>query len=215
MSTIEEMVEELPLDIQINVKVFVNSLLEKRREHPAQPLSQDWAGGFSEFKSQYSSMELQKKALEWRWDQNLFLVDTNVWLERLLNQERSFEVADFLSEVPSNYLFISDFSLHSIGVIASKLHCIAVFQRFLKDNFINGSVGFTTVLPFRMEYLLLAMQKYNLDFDDAYQLSVIKEYGLTLVSFDHDFDRTPEGRITPSAALLAYRNRKNTKNPQL
>lgn len=62
------MVEDLPLDIQVNVKVFISSLIEKRREHPAKPLNQDWAGGFSEFKSQYTSMELQKKALEWRWD---------------------------------------------------------------------------------------------------------------------------------------------------
>ena len=68
MSTIKEMVEELPLDIQVNVKVYVNSLMEKRREHPVQPLSQDWAGGFSAFKSEFTSMELQKKALEWRRD---------------------------------------------------------------------------------------------------------------------------------------------------
>lgn len=72
----------------------------------------------------------------------------------------------------------------------------------------SGSVGLTTVLPFHMEYLLEAMQKYNLDFDDAYQFSVIREFGLTLVSYDHDFDRTPEGRMTPSAALLAYRDQK-------
>ena len=72
-------------------------------------------------------------------------------------------MADFLSEVPSNFLFITDYSLHSIGVIASKLHCIEVFRSFLKDNFLNGSVGLTTVLPSHMEYLLVAMQKYNLD----------------------------------------------------
>ena len=68
MSTIVEMVEELPPDIQINVKVFVNNLIEKRREHPVHPLSQDWAGGFSEFKSRYISLDLQKKALNWRGD---------------------------------------------------------------------------------------------------------------------------------------------------
>ena len=68
MSTIEDMVEELPPDIQINVKVFINNLMEKRREHPVQPLSQNWAGGFSEFKSRYTSLDLQKKALEWRGD---------------------------------------------------------------------------------------------------------------------------------------------------
>ena len=145
----------------------------------------------------------------------MFLIDTNVWLERLLNQERSGEVAEFLSEVPSNYLFITDFSFHSIGVIASRLNCIEVFRTFVQDSFINGSIGLTTLLPSHMECLLSMMQKYNLDFDDAYQFSVIKEYGLSLVSFDHDFDRTPEGRITPSEALLRYRTRIQNENSKL
>ena len=66
MSTVAEMVESLPPDIQINVKVFINNLIEKRREHPVEPLNQDWAGGFSAFKTLYTSLDLQKKALEWR-----------------------------------------------------------------------------------------------------------------------------------------------------
>lgn len=128
MNNVAEIVEKLPPDIQVNVKVFINSLMEKRREYPVQPLKQDWAGGFSEYKSMYTSLDLQKKALEWRSGYHMFLIDTNVWLERLLNQEHSFEVAEFLSEVPSNYLFITDFSFHSIGVIASRLNCIKVFS---------------------------------------------------------------------------------------
>ncbi|MBS3772444.1 MAG: hypothetical protein KGY69_19490 [Bacteroidales bacterium] len=50
-----------------------------------------------------------------------FLVDTNIWLERLLNQERSLEVKKFLDNSPSELIIISDFSLHSIGVIMSNL----------------------------------------------------------------------------------------------
>ena len=68
MSTIEEAVRQLPPNIRVNVQIFIDSLMEKRREHPVKPLCQDWAGGFSKFKSQYTSIDLQKKALEWRRD---------------------------------------------------------------------------------------------------------------------------------------------------
>jgi len=137
----------------------------------------------------------------------MFLVDTNIWLERLLNQERSTEVAELLSEVPSTYLFITDFSLHSIGVIAFKLNCIEIFRKFVQDIFIEGSVGLTTVNPSDMIDLIDAMKIFNLDFDDAYQYSVMKKYDLFLISFDHDFDKIPEGRLIPKTALSVYRTR--------
>ena len=81
------------------------------------------------------------------WRLKLFLIDTNIWLEQLLNQERSLEVTEFLSIVPSNYLYITDFSFHSIGVIASRLNRIDIFRKFVHDTFIDGSVGLMTLLP--------------------------------------------------------------------
>lgn len=145
------------------------------------------------------------------WRLKLFLIDTNIWLERLLNQERSTEVDEFLSVVPSDYLFITDFSFHSIGVIASRLNRIEIFRKFVHDTFINGSVGLITLLPTHMDDLFTFMVRYQLDFDDAYQLAVMKDYGLILVSFDHDFDRTTEGRITPADALQVFHTKMNGK----
>lgn len=43
--------------------------------------------------------------------------------------------------------------------------------------------------------------KFKLDFDDAYQYSVAIRHGLKIVSFDADFDRTPEGRLLPTDVL--------------
>ncbi|MBT9149657.1 MAG: PIN domain-containing protein [Dehalococcoidia bacterium] len=40
-------------------------------------------------------------------------------------------------------------------------------------------------------------QRFNLDFDDSYQYLVAERYGLTIVSFDSDFDRTERGRKAP------------------
>ena len=45
----------------------------------------------------------------------MYLVDTNVWLERLLDQTRSAEVGQFLGAIASDELLMSDFTLHSIG----------------------------------------------------------------------------------------------------
>ena len=39
---------------------------------------------------------------------------------------------------------------------------------------------------------------FALDFDDAYQYTVAEKYNLTVVSFDKDFDSTPNGRTTPA-----------------
>ena len=33
----------------------------------------------------------------------MYLVDTNIWLERLLEQERSEEVAKFLNSIPTEH----------------------------------------------------------------------------------------------------------------
>jgi len=51
----------------------------------------------------------------------MYLVDTNIWLERLLDQDRSDEVGDFLALVSTDQLLMSDFSLHSIGIIFCRL----------------------------------------------------------------------------------------------
>jgi len=63
----------------------------------------------------------------------MYLLDTNIWLERLLDQGRSGEVDRFLSSVPSEQLFITDFSLHSIGVILGRLGCMPTFCNFIRD----------------------------------------------------------------------------------
>ena len=42
--------------------------MEKRTVPKCKKLRLDWAGGLSEFCDQYSSLELQKKSLEWWGD---------------------------------------------------------------------------------------------------------------------------------------------------
>ena len=51
----------------------------------------------------------------------MFLIDTNVWLELLLEQENSNQVRAFLESVDADQLAISEFSLYSIGIILTRL----------------------------------------------------------------------------------------------
>ncbi|RLC60976.1 MAG: hypothetical protein DRI80_09820 [Chloroflexota bacterium] len=65
---IEELVGELPPGVQAEVRDFVEFLLEKRRRKSRDRLRQDWAGALRDYRHQYTSLELQQKALEWRGD---------------------------------------------------------------------------------------------------------------------------------------------------
>jgi len=68
MSRIEEMIRELPSELQQEVLDFVEFLIEKRGRKRGGKLRQDWAGALSDYRDQYTSLELQKRALEWRGD---------------------------------------------------------------------------------------------------------------------------------------------------
>ena len=47
------------------------------------------------------------------------------------------------------------------------------------------------------------MEEYSLDFDDAYQYTAARKMNLEIVSFDTDFDQTPEKRILPDQVVQA------------
>jgi hypothetical protein len=68
MKSLEEMIKELPPELRQEVEGYVRSLIAKRSKKTGVKLRQDWAGGLREFREQYTALELQKKALEWRGD---------------------------------------------------------------------------------------------------------------------------------------------------
>jgi len=68
MKSIDERIKNLPPSLKKEVEEFVNGLLKKRRKKNGKKLRQDWAGALRDYRDQYTSLELQKKALEWRGD---------------------------------------------------------------------------------------------------------------------------------------------------
>ncbi len=68
VQSLPDFVRELPFNIQVEVRDFAEFLLTKRQPKASKPLQQNWAGALREHQHQYTSLELQKKALEWRCD---------------------------------------------------------------------------------------------------------------------------------------------------
>jgi len=127
----------------------------------------------------------------------VYLVDTNIWLERLLDQDRSEEVGDFLQRVSSDRIYLTDFTLHSIGIILLKLEEAQTFSRFVQDVLVDGGVRLVGLQPDDVTSIVDAAGKYGLDFDDAYQYAASAKFNFQIVSFDSDFDRTDRGKAVP------------------
>jgi predicted nucleic acid-binding protein len=62
---------------------------------------------------------------------------------------------------------------------------------------ISGGVEIVSLPPQAIIEIPNLCNSYHLDFDDAYQYRSARFYNLILVSRDNDFDRVPNGRITP------------------
>ena len=131
----------------------------------------------------------------------MYLIDTNVWLELLLEQENAAQVHQFMETIEGQQLVISEFSLYSIGVILTRRKKDDVFRDFVSDTILDSGVTRSRLEATDYERLLEARKQFNLDFDDAYQYIAAEINNLELISFDHDFDHTPRGRKTPNQIL--------------
>jgi Protein of unknown function (DUF2281) len=68
MKSLEEMIRDLPPDAQRKVEDFVKELAKSTPPTPKRKLDQRWAGALKRYRDQYTSLQLQRKALEWRGD---------------------------------------------------------------------------------------------------------------------------------------------------
>jgi len=68
MKKIEELIKELPPELRQEVRDFAQFLLDTKIHRKQKKLRLTWAGGLREFRDEFTSLELQKKALEWWGD---------------------------------------------------------------------------------------------------------------------------------------------------
>ncbi len=121
----------------------------------------------------------------------MYLIDTNIFLEVLLGQEKKEVCKEFL-DTNIESLKISDFSFHSIGVILFRNRKDGIFVEFAND--IIPKIEIVT-LPIEV-YCELPKVKddFGLDFDDSYQFYIAKEHKLQIVTMDKDFNKA-KGKI--------------------
>jgi len=127
----------------------------------------------------------------------MYLVDTNIWLEILLEQKKSWEAKLFFERVETENIHITEFSVYSIGIILSKYKKTDVLRNFLFDLIYESAIDVIRLKDDDHFKIIEAMENYSLDFDDAYQYVAAKKMNLTMISFDSDFNKTPEKRVLP------------------
>ena len=126
-----------------------------------------------------------------------YLFDTNLFLDILLARESASIVERVIIGIGTDEIGISDFSLFSIGIYLDRKKKSSFFVQFIDDMILSGGMEIVSLPPKAILEIPNICNSYHLDFDDAYQYQAARFYHLILVSRDKDFDRVPDGRITP------------------
>lgn len=63
---LEKKISKLAPNYVDDLEQYIDFLLQKNKPISAGRLKQNWAGGLKHLKNKFTSIELQKKALEWR-----------------------------------------------------------------------------------------------------------------------------------------------------
>lgn len=66
METVEQKMKRLPKNLQHEVLDFIDFLLTKKTSPKKKKPKLNWIGGLKEYRDQYTSLDLQKRALQWR-----------------------------------------------------------------------------------------------------------------------------------------------------
>lgn len=133
----------------------------------------------------------------------MYLIDTNIFLEVLLERENKDECISLLRMIERGDIraFTSSFTMHSIEVIMEHFNKINELKIFLETiRYFRGlNIYYTSIED---EISVIEEMKKGLDFDDALQSYVVKKLGAKIVSFDKHFDGI-EGltRLQPAEAI--------------
>lgn len=131
----------------------------------------------------------------------LILLDTNIFLELLLDQKRAAECENLLEHIATGDIeaAITHFAVHAVEAVLEDSKTLATFLANLEHS--AGMVIYDTTLSDEMAAALIS-QKIDLDFDDALQYYVAKKLGAeSIVSFDEHFDKLDIRRVEPRDLL--------------
>lgn len=125
----------------------------------------------------------------------MYLADTNIFLEILLGQRKAKRCQSFLNS-HIDQIYISDFSLHSIGVILFRLKKETILAEVYEDIFASG-IGVLSLSRAGLLRISEVAFNFDLDYDDAYQYLIAKENAIALVTLDKNFHNADIDTIAP------------------
>jgi hypothetical protein len=68
IKSLNEIIKKLSPEEQNEIVTFAKKLLKKKKKSFKKQIDLSWAGALKEYKELYTSLDLQKKALEWWGD---------------------------------------------------------------------------------------------------------------------------------------------------
>lgn len=129
----------------------------------------------------------------------MYLLDTNIFLEILLRQSKDSACRSFL-ESNSGKIFVSDFSVYSIGVILLRVKKAEVFLNFLDALLPSCEILRLSIDELRQVHSVSTAT--GLDFDDSLQLVLAHIYELTLVTLDRHFVQVEQMQSPPAPIMF-------------
>lgn len=129
----------------------------------------------------------------------MYLIDTNIFLEILLEQEKCEECEALINKINQSeaLFYVSSFTMQSIEVIMIRNYKSDQLAEFLRDVIVSKIIRIDTNTNDELNILKI-MKKLKLDFDDSLQYYLCKKYNLKIISYDKHFDKTVIRRIEPA-----------------
>lgn len=133
----------------------------------------------------------------------MYLIDTNIFLEVLLERERVEECRTFLKKLEEGKIrcFVTSFAIHNIELVTINYKRIRELEKFLTALLFYQNLTIHSTSIIEEIETLRVMREFNLDFDDALQYLIAEEFNLKIVSFDKDFDNKPIQRLDPNQVI--------------
>jgi predicted nucleic acid-binding protein len=132
-----------------------------------------------------------------------YLIDTNIFVEFLLEQERADESLRLMECIERGELdaYVTSFALHSIAVILDRRKDIDLLEKFFDRVIQAKGLQVYHTEPSEEKRIAELIKTVKLDFDDTLHYHVAHTLAATLVSFDRGFDATDLKRIEPDALM--------------
>ncbi len=134
----------------------------------------------------------------------MYLIDTNIFLEVMLSQEREEECKILLQMLRKGKVkgVVTDFTIHSIIVLLSRFKKLKELRNFLQSlTAYKGLYIYTTSIAEEIKATKIAEEK-GLDMDDAIQYAVALSINAkAIISFDKDFDNLEIPRKEPKEVI--------------